>query len=132
MYRLFLTTLFISLFCFGSLASANNQPTALPGHIAGDITGHVAVLEMDMIILPGTQGYLEKGINEATANGAKAIVVKLDTPGGMLNTTQEMIQTIFISKVPIIIYVTPTGATATSAGVFITMAGHLALSLIHI
>lgn len=119
MYRLFLTVLFVPLFCFGDIATANNGPETN--------FGHIAVLEMDMIILPGTQGYLEKGIEEATAAGAKAIVVKLDTPGGMLDTTQQMIQEIFKSTIPIIIYVTPTGATATSAGVFITVAGHLAV-----
>ena len=58
--------------------------------------------------------------------GAKLIVLQLNTPGGMLNTTQHMIQKIFSSPIPIVVYVAPTGATATSAGVFLTLAGHIA------
>lgn len=89
--------------------------------------GFIAIIEMDMMILPGTQGFLEKSIKRAHAEGAKALVVKLNTPGGMLGTSQKMIQSIFDSPVPIIVYVGPRGgSTATSAGVFITLAGHIA------
>lgn len=86
----------------------------------------IAVLEMDMMILPGTQEYLEYGIERASEEGAKLLVVKIDTPGGMLNTSQEMIKAVFQSPIPIVMYVSPTGGTATSAGVFITMAAHVA------
>lgn len=78
------------------------------------------------MIAPGALQYLKRGIAEAEAQKADALVVKLNTPGGMLNTAQEMIQAIFQSSVPVIIYVSPSGGTATSAGVFITMAGHVA------
>ncbi|MCB0310149.1 MAG: nodulation protein NfeD [Bdellovibrionales bacterium] len=87
---------------------------------------HVAILDMNMMILPGTGSYLERSIDNATKNGAKVIIVQLNTPGGLLQTSQEMIQTIFRSKTPVVIYVGPSGATATSAGVFITLAGHIA------
>ncbi len=87
---------------------------------------HVAVVQMKMMILPGTQGFLEKSIARATAENAKLLVITFDTPGGVLQTTQEMIQAIFQSPVPIVVYVSPTGATATSAGVFITLAAHVA------
>ncbi len=110
-FRLFL------FFCIGVvflpiIAAANNS--------------HVAVIDMDMMILPGTQAYLEKSIDRAASSGAELLVVKLDTPGGMLNTSQEMIQIIFKAPIPVIMYVGPGGATATSAGVFITLAGHIA------
>ncbi len=85
-----------------------------------------AVLDMDMMILPGTQSYLEKSIDKGQKEGAKLVVVKLNTPGGVLSTTQSMMQKIINSEIPIIIYVSPSGGTATSAGVFITMAGHIA------
>lgn len=88
--------------------------------------GFVAIMQADMLILPGTEEYLRASIERAAADGAKLLIVKLDTPGGMLNTTQRMIQDIFNSPIPIIIYVFPTGATATSAGVFVTLAGHVA------
>ena len=87
---------------------------------------HVAVLHMKMMILPGTQAYLENSVDKAAAEGAKVLVVVLDTPGGILHTTQLITQAIFKSPVPIVIYVAPTGAMAASAGVFITLSGHVA------
>ena len=86
----------------------------------------VVVLKMDMMILPGTAEYLSSGIHYAEEQHADLIVVELNTPGGMLETTQGMIQEIFRSQIPIVIYVFPQGGTATSAGVFVTMAGHIA------
>jgi len=86
----------------------------------------VAVMEMRMMILPGTLAYLESTMAQAHAEGAKILIVKLDTPGGILETAQQMIQAIFKSPIPVVIYVSPTGATAASAGVFITLAGHIA------
>ena len=87
---------------------------------------HVAVMDMEMMILPGTQSFLENSIERAAREGAKVLVVRISTPGGMLTTSQKMIQDIFKSPVPVVLYVAPSGATATSAGVFITVAGHVA------
>lgn len=87
---------------------------------------HIAVVRMDMMILPGTASYLESSIVQAHESGAKALVVVLDTPGGMLHTTREMVKTIFEAPIPVIIYVGPSGSTAASAGAFITLAGHVA------
>jgi membrane-bound serine protease (ClpP class) len=87
---------------------------------------HVALLEMRAMILPGTAEYLSETIEEASAGGARALIVSLDTPGGMLTSTQEMIETIFKAPIPIIVYVSPSGGMATSAGVFVTLAGHVA------
>jgi len=86
----------------------------------------VATIDMKMLILPGTAAFLDDAISQAEAQGASMVIVKLDTPGGVLQTTQEMIQSIFKSRVPVAVYVSPTGGTATSAGVFITMAAHIA------
>lgn len=87
---------------------------------------YVALISIEQMILPGTAHYLEESIDHAEQTGARALVVRLNTPGGMLQSSQEMIQSIFRSQVPVIIYIAPTGATATSAGVFITLAGHVA------
>jgi membrane-bound serine protease (ClpP class) len=87
---------------------------------------YVAIVDMQMMILPGTSAYLEKAIQDSASNGAKALVVKLSTPGGLLTSSQEMIQHIFQSPIPVFVYVTPAGGSATSAGVFITLAGHIA------
>lgn len=88
--------------------------------------GQIVILKMDMMILPGTGTYLQRGIKKAEQQGAKLVVVMLNTPGGLLDTSQQMIQAMFKSKVPVVVYVGPAGSTATSAGVFITMAGHIA------
>jgi membrane-bound serine protease (ClpP class) len=87
---------------------------------------YVAVIDMNMMILPGTAAFLSTSIEEAAATGAKALVVRLSTPGGSLTSCQDMVQHIFSSPIPVIMYVSPSGGTATSAGVFITLAGHVA------
>ena len=117
--RLTILNIFIaSFFLFISSPSASQNIVTKEGH--------VAIIDMEMLILPGTQGHLEKSIRKAENSNAKLLIVKLNTPGGVLQTTQKMITAIFQSKVPVVIYVSPTGGTATSAGVFITMAGHIA------
>jgi membrane-bound serine protease (ClpP class) len=89
-------------------------------------SGFVAEVKMNMLILPGTASYLRKSIDEAHSQGAKILVVHLDTPGGLLQTSQEMVQLIFNAPLPVVVYVSPSGSSATSAGVFITQAGHIA------
>lgn len=98
----------------------------LSATLSADDEGFVAVINMDMMILPGTQAYLDKSIKQAEEEGAKLLIIELDTPGGILNTSQEMVQHILSAPVPVVIYVSPSGGTATSAGVFITLAGHVA------
>ncbi|WKZ56468.1 MAG: nodulation protein NfeD [Bdellovibrionota bacterium] len=75
---------------------------------------------------PRASAFLEESITRAHEEGAKILIVRIDTPGGILQTSQEMVQTLFRAPLPVVIYVSPTGATATSAGVFITLAGHVA------
>ncbi|MBX7145357.1 MAG: nodulation protein NfeD [Oligoflexia bacterium] len=87
---------------------------------------YVAEIDLNMMILPGTSAFLRKSIEEASSSGARALVVHLNTPGGLLTSAQEMVQDIFKAPIPIVIYVSPGGSTATSAGVFITLAGHVA------
>lgn len=88
--------------------------------------GSVVIVPLRSIILPGTEEQFNRGLALATETKAAALVIELDTPGGVLQTTQSMTQSIFKSKVPVIVYVSPTGAIATSAGVFITVAAHVA------
>lgn len=90
------------------------------------VSPSVAVIDMEMMILPGTSGHLDAAIERASRENAKVLIVRLNTPGGLLDTSQAMIQAIFASPVPVVMFVSPTGGTATSAGVFITMAGHIA------
>ena len=80
----------------------------------------------DVTINPVTADYLIHGIDQAQKEDADCLIVKLDTPGGLLDSTHKIVKKILSSKVPIVVYISPSGARAGSAGVFITYASHLA------
>src|SRR3972149_1575430 len=84
---------------------------------------HVATL--DGAIGPVTADYVERVISDAEDSDAVAIVLRLDTPGGLLDSTRDIVRRINSSQVPVIVYVWPPGGRAASAGTVITMAGHL-------
>src|SRR4029077_18901986 len=86
----------------------------------------VSVIELDGAIGPITVRLLSAAIERARAEHAQALVVELNTPGGLERSMRSMVQSILSSEIPVIVYVAPTGARAASAGVFITMAGHVA------
>ena len=83
-------------------------------------------ISIDGPISPAVADYLDSAIKGAESAGAPALIVELDTPGGLLNSTKTIVKSILASEVPVIVYVAPGGAGATSAGVFITMAAHVA------
>lgn len=97
---------------------------ALPG-AAQAATVHVATVSG--IINPAVADYLHEAIGEATRAGADAIVIELDTPGGLVSSTEDIVKDILNARLPVIVFVSPRGASATSAGVFITLAGHVAV-----
>ncbi|MBM3451448.1 MAG: nodulation protein NfeD [Armatimonadetes bacterium] len=86
----------------------------------------VLVATIDGAISPATALYLRRAILHATSVGAEAIVLRLDTPGGLLQSTEEMTKAILASPVPVLVYVTPQGGRAASAGVFILYSAHVA------
>jgi len=88
--------------------------------------GKVVMLVIDGGINPATADYLHEGVEFARASNAEAVLVQMDTPGGLLDSTKSIVKEILGSPVPVIIYVAPSGAGAISAGVFVTMAGHVA------
>jgi membrane-bound serine protease (ClpP class) len=73
-----------------------------------------------------TVSQLTKGIEQARARAAPVLIVRLDTPGGLLTSTREMIQAILASPLPIVMYVAPSGARAASAGTYLMYASHIA------
>lgn len=77
-------------------------------------------------ITPATGDYIATAIAEAERAEAAALVIVLDTPGGLLDSTKTIVQDLLGAKIPIVVYVSPGGASATSAGVFVTMAAHVA------
>jgi membrane-bound serine protease (ClpP class) len=77
-------------------------------------------------INPASSDYLQQAIERSEGDGAAAVLIELDTPGGLLSSTKDVIQAILNAEVPVIVYVSPRGAWAASAGTFITLAGHVA------
>lgn len=94
--------------------------------VAKESGGHVAVITVDQMILPGTSMFIEESIAEAARSGAAALVIELNTPGGLLQSAQEIIQHISAAPLPVFVYVTPTGSAAISAGVLVVQAAHVA------
>ena len=94
--------------------------------IAAASTTTVEVLTVDGIIVPVIADYIDRGISQAEKNGATVCIIELNTPGGLLDTTEEMVQRIMNADVPVVVYVSPKGAWAASAGTFITLSGHIA------
>ncbi len=91
-----------------------------------DQKGAVHLLTVDGVINPVTSRYIDAGIDAAEDAGAVAVVIRLDTPGGLVDSMRDIVRRINSSRVPVITYVWPPGGRAASAGTFITMAGHVA------
>src|SRR5881227_2933960 len=86
----------------------------------------VSFINIDGAIGPATASYISRSIEEARAQNVQCLVIQLNTPGGLLYSTQKIVQSFLGSSVPVVVYVAPTGATATSAGCFITLAANVA------
>ena len=86
----------------------------------------VYVAEIEGMIAGGTENQFEKAIDMANKEKAEALIIMLDTPGGISTSMENIIKKIYSAKIPIIIYVAPQGANAFSAGTFILLASHLA------
>ncbi len=86
----------------------------------------VSLIKIDGAIGPATASYISRSIDEARTQNAQCLIVQLNTPGGLLDSTQKIVQDFLGSPVPVVVYVAPTGATATSAGCFITIAASVA------
>jgi len=110
-----LKKVFLSLFivsaCISTIFAQNNA---------------VYLLKVEGIINPATAGYITKGIEKAEKGGAVCLVIQMDTPGGLMESMRSIVKRMLTAQIPIIVYVAPSGSRAASAGVFITMAAHIA------
>jgi membrane-bound serine protease (ClpP class) len=87
---------------------------------------HVNVVIIDGSINPASSDHIQQAIAVSEQEGALAVLVELDTPGGLLASTKDIVQAMLNARVPVIVFVSPQGAWAASAGAFITLAGHVA------
>lgn len=86
----------------------------------------IFVLTIDDAISPPISEYINDGIQSAEKENAECVIIQLNTPGGLLKSTRIIVSNFLESKIPIVVYVHPSGAQAASAGVFITLASHIA------
>jgi membrane-bound serine protease (ClpP class) len=93
---------------------------------SADSVGKVLVITVDGVINPVASEYIEKSIDRVNRMHAETIVIELDTPGGLDTSMRKIVKAIIGSAVPVVVYVSPSGARDASAGVFITMAAHVA------
>ncbi len=104
--------------------------SALPYHPASaaesSSTRQVNVIRVEAVISPGTADYVVSAIKEAEKQNAAALVIELDTPGGLDTSMRAIIKEMLAATCPVVVYVSPSGARAASAGAFITMAANIA------
>jgi membrane-bound serine protease (ClpP class) len=81
---------------------------------------------VDGVITPVMADHLADAVAEAETQGYEALVVTMDTPGGVLDSTRDIVQTFLTAEVPVVVYVSPAGASAASAGAIITFSSHVA------
>ena len=96
------------------------------GNVTGDDQNDIYIIRIADAISPGTAEYIKSGIRKAEENRAACIIIELDTPGGLAESMRVIVQNILASRVPVVVFVSPSGARAASAGVMITMAADVA------
>jgi membrane-bound serine protease (ClpP class) len=93
---------------------------------ASTVIKKAVVISVDGSINPSSAEYINSGIKHAVENNAECLIIKLNTPGGLLKSTRVIVSDILDSEVPVVVFVYPGGSQAASAGVFVTLAGHIA------
>ena len=117
--------LYISVFLFLLSGVVSYRISAAEGEVSPR-AGRIVEIEINGSINPSTVDYIKTALSEARAQDARALLILMDTPGGLLSSTKDIVKMLLNSEVPVIVYVYPRGATATSAGVFITLSAHVA------
>lgn len=100
----------------------------MPGSVPA---AQVGLIKVDGAISPATADYIARAIGVAGARQDVCLIIQLDTPGGLLESTKQIVQKFYASPVPTVVYVAPSGANAASAGCFITLAADIAAMAPH-
>ena len=114
------------LFSGVALVAAQEEPPDPEEKAPPDKFSRVFVATYEGVINPVAAEYIAEVISEATLNQGEALVIQLDTPGGLDTSMRLIVKAITASTIPVAVYVAPSGARAASAGVFITLAAHVA------
>lgn len=101
---------------FSPLSAQSSEGTA----------SRAAIIELDSSIDSVVANFLERGIGDAADDGAQLLIIRMDTPGGSLDATRDIVREIFESEIPVVVFVSPAGAQAASAGTFVAAAAHVA------
>lgn len=94
--------------------------------VTGALGTDVVVLDLHDTIQPASLRYVDRGLREAAEQHAELVIIEVDTPGGFLDSLRSMTTAILGSSVPVVVYVTPSGARAASAGFFLLLAADVA------
>jgi membrane-bound serine protease (ClpP class) len=122
-------TIFI-MFLFSVILLAVLLPAVMlliPDHAYAKPQSLVYVITIDGSINPSTADYIHQSIEEARNKNAECLVIRLNTPGGLLKSTRYIVSDLLMSPVPVVVFVAPGGSQAASAGVFITLASNIAV-----
>jgi len=119
-FMLFASALVLGLLCF------LNGPHSLLAAQEADKRPVVHVLDVDGTINPALSDYIIKGIEKAVEDKATLVIIRMDTPGGIVSTTKTIIKEMTNARIPVAVYVAPSGSSASSAGALITVAADVA------
>ena len=108
----------------GQGGSVDAQGNTVPPTPIG--SAHINLIVVDATINPAVADFIRESIDDASKDGALALIIQFDTPGGLLTSTKTIVKDLLDAPLPVIVYVAPGGSGAISAGVFITMAGTIA------
>src|SRR5271155_1031812 len=106
-----------------SITQGANGDSALPQPATAGAPW-IELVRVDGSINPAVVNLIEDALASAHATGAHALVIELDTPGGLMSSAEQIVKDLLGSEVPVIVYVSPSGAAAASAGTFITEAAN--------
>jgi membrane-bound serine protease (ClpP class) len=112
-FRFILPVILFSLALYGISAFGNGDK-------------HVNVIEINGVINPVAAKFITEAVDQSEEDGAQCLIIQLDTPGGLMDSMRTIVKKLLSARVPVVVYVSPAGARAASAGVFITLAAHIA------
>jgi membrane-bound serine protease (ClpP class) len=112
----------LALVLLCALVSAQSQAPSSPSP-----TARIVQIDLSDIVHPVSAAYVKDGLNHAKDIGARAVILRLDTPGGLVDSMRDIVESILSSSVPVVTWVGPNGARAASAGFFILLAGDVAV-----